>query len=128
MIQLSSGGPGIICQIDESLFCHKQKYGKGRASETQTWVFGIADTSFSPARFYMEVVPNRSAETLLHIIARVCKPGTIIHSDKWAAYKSINRVLGFDHGSVNHFSDLLIQAQVYTLRISNHAGPSKKLK
>ncbi|KCZ79527.1 hypothetical protein H312_03085, partial [Anncaliia algerae PRA339] len=24
------GGPGIICQVDESLFCHKQKFGKGR--------------------------------------------------------------------------------------------------
>lgn len=81
------GGPGIICQIDESLFSHKQKYHRGRVSETQSWVFGIADTSTSPARFYMEVVEARNAETLLPIIARVCRPGTVIHSDQWDAYR-----------------------------------------
>ena len=29
------GGPGIIYQIDESLFVHKQKYHRGRTSEHQ---------------------------------------------------------------------------------------------
>lgn len=96
------GGPGIICQIDESLFCHKQKYGRGREAETETWVFGISDTSFTPAKFYMEVVPDRSAETLLPIIRRVCRPGTIIHSDKWAAYRQITSRLDFEHRTVNH--------------------------
>ncbi|KCZ77732.1 hypothetical protein H311_01250, partial [Anncaliia algerae PRA109] len=71
------GGPGIICQVDESLFCHKQKFGKGRTPERERWVFGISDTSTKPAKFYMEPVVNRSAETLLPIIQRVCRPGTI---------------------------------------------------
>ncbi|KAI4293549.1 hypothetical protein PAPHI01_2823, partial [Pancytospora philotis] len=39
------GGHGVLCQIDESLFCHKQKYHVGRVAEEQVWVFGIADTS-----------------------------------------------------------------------------------
>ena len=96
------GGPGVICQIDESLFCHKQKYGRGRAPETEKWVFGICDTRYQPAKFYLEKVDNRSAATLLPIIQRVCRPGTIIHSDKWGAYNELTRSTGLGHDTVNH--------------------------
>ncbi|KCZ77382.1 hypothetical protein H311_01608 [Anncaliia algerae PRA109] len=53
------GGPGIICQVDESFSCHKQKFGKGRTPERERWVFGISDTSTKSAKFYMELVVNR---------------------------------------------------------------------
>ena len=36
----SLGGSGIICQIDESLYVHKQNYHRGRTSEHQAWVLG----------------------------------------------------------------------------------------
>ena len=100
--QVRLGGPGRICQIDESQFVHKVKHLRGRAPSSDVWVFGIADASVSPARCYMEIVPNRSAETLLPIIRRVCRPGTIIHSDGWAAYANIERELSFQHKIVNH--------------------------
>jgi len=67
---LRLGGPNVIVQINESLFSHKVKYNRGRA----------------PAIGYMEIVPSRSQDTLLEVIARVCRPGTIIHSDEWRAY------------------------------------------
>ncbi|KCZ79878.1 hypothetical protein H312_02728 [Anncaliia algerae PRA339] len=96
------GGVGKSCQIDESLFCHKVKAHRGRSPVEQLWVFGIVDPSYAPARGYMEIVPDRSAATLLPIIRRICRTGTIIHSDEWAAYDQINRKLGFIHYSVNH--------------------------
>ncbi|KCZ80777.1 hypothetical protein H312_01784 [Anncaliia algerae PRA339] len=96
------GGIGKICQIDESLFCHKVKAHRGRPPNAPLWVFGIVDIDFKPARGYMEIVPDRSAATLLPIIRRVCRPGTIIHSDEWAAYNQISNILGFEHNSVNH--------------------------
>lgn len=96
------GGPSIVCQIDESLFCHKQKNNRGRQAVSERWVFGIADVSYSPARFYMEVVDDRSAETLLPIIERVCRPGSIIYSDSWSAYRRIQERIGFEHFRVNH--------------------------
>ena len=96
------GGPGVICQIDESAFSHKPKYHRGRAPKSEIWVFGIVDTSFTPGRAYLQIVEDRSAATLLPIIRDVCKPGTIIHSDSWAAYSSIKRDLGFTHQQVNH--------------------------
>jgi len=95
------GGENVICQIDESLFCHKQKYHRDRVANHQVWVFGIVDTSFIPARGIMRVVPNRSAAILRPIICEVILPGTTIHSDEWRAYSNLN-ALGYDHGTVNH--------------------------
>ncbi|KCZ81098.1 hypothetical protein H312_01464 [Anncaliia algerae PRA339] len=39
------GGPGIVCQIDESCFSHRVKSHMGRAPQDPIWVFGIVDTS-----------------------------------------------------------------------------------
>lgn len=95
------GGNGIICQIDESLFRHKPKNHRGRATQHEIWVFGIADTSSSPAKIYLKLVENRSSSVLLPIIQQICRPGSIIYSDKWKAYDNINS-LGFQHETVNH--------------------------
>ena len=51
----------------------------------------------------MELVPNRTAATLLPIIAAHVAPGTEVWSDQWASYNivaSLPRVVG--HRTVNH--------------------------
>jgi len=66
-------------------------------------VFGLVDTSHTPALGFMQVVQQRNAATLLPIIQAHVVPGTIIHSDEWQAY---SRVAGLPpvaaHGTVNH--------------------------
>ena len=37
----------------------------------------------------MQIVPDRSAATLLPIIQAHINPGTIIHSDQWAVYHQV---------------------------------------
>ena len=96
------GGNSIVCQIDESLFRHKPKYHRGRATDQELWVFGIADTSYSPSHIYLELVENRAAATLLPIISQVCRPNSIIVSDEWAAYRAVDENTGHDHIAVNH--------------------------
>ena len=104
------GGPGVIVQIDESLFQHKPKglltpkihclYNYSITEEDPPAVkCGCSDllTPHTPALGYMEIVSQRDAATLLPIIQAHVAPGTIIHSDQWAAYnhrQSLDHVCG----------------------------------
>ncbi|MGL5706783.1 MAG: transposase [Aeromonas sp.] len=119
------GGPGIICQIDESLFRHKPKYHVGRYPSNEKWVFGIADTSYTPAKVFLQLVPNRQADTLLPIISQVCRDGTIIVSDQWRAYFNIAD-LGFEHSTVNHSYNFVDPASLrHTQNIESYWNKAK---
>ena len=104
------GGSGKVVQVDESLFRHNPKilnkhitystvhnvpsiqHHRGRPPHEQIWVFGLADTSQTPALGFMEVVQQRDAATLLPIIQQHVAPGTIVHSDEWKAYSKISEL------------------------------------
>ena len=61
------------------------------------------DTSHTPSVGYMEVVSHRDANTLLPLITAHVAPGTIIHSDEWAAYNQVQRLPNVSsHELVNH--------------------------
>ena len=63
----------------------------------------MVDTSQSPALGYMEVVPRRDTATLLPIISAHTAPGTEIHSDEWAGYRTVHSLPNVSsHGVVNH--------------------------
>ena len=67
------------------------------------WVFGMVDTSHQPAIGYMEVIPDRTAATLLPIIQRHVLSGTIVHSDEWRSYSQVAGLPGVQsHQTVNH--------------------------
>ena len=67
------------------------------------WVFGLVDTSHTPALGYMEVVTTRDANTLLPIIQAHIAPGTIVHSDEWHAYRRVSTLPSVSsHQTVNH--------------------------
>ena len=75
----------------------------------QVWVFGLCDTSHTPACGVMRIVPDRSAATLLPIIEQYVHSGTIVHSDEWAAYNHVQHLPSVgQHRVVNyslHFVD-----------------------
>ena len=52
----------------------------------------------------MRIVKNRTKETLLEHIQMYVKPGTVIITDCWAAYKDLKDLEGMDytHYTVNH--------------------------
>jgi len=91
------GGPGVVVQIDESLVA-KRKYNVGRDVEQQ-WVFGLYDTSTKLG--HVQLVEDRTAQTLLPIIQRFIRAGSTIFSDRWAAYNQLTN-LGYLHTTVNH--------------------------
>ena len=66
-------------------------------------MFGMVDTSITPALGMMVTVPNRSAQTLLPIIQRHLRLGTIVYSDQWRAYQQVQQVPAVTlHDTVNH--------------------------
>ncbi len=75
------------------------QHHRGRATSSEIWVFGLVDVSvsLSPA---LGIVPNRTAATLLPIIQSHVAPGTIVHSDQWAAYNGVGSLPNVS--TVNH--------------------------
>ena len=66
-------------------------------------MFGMVDTSQSPALGVMVMVPCRNAATLLPIIQQHVRPGTVVWSDEWAAYRRVQQLPAVSqHGTVNH--------------------------
>ena len=65
-------------------------------------MLGLFDTQYTPARPYLQLVRRRNVATLLPIIQRNVRVGSIVHSDEWAAYRQLQRRLGLHHRTVNH--------------------------
>ena len=67
------------------------------------WVFGMCDTSHTPALGVMEIVRNCSATPLLPILQQHLRSGTTVHSDQWAAYNHAQQLPSVTaHSTVNH--------------------------
>ena len=76
---------------------------RGRPPRSTKWVFGMVDTSETPALGVMRVVHNRTAATFLPIIKQHLRPGTIVWSDEWAAYQRVQQPsVVSQYDSVNH--------------------------
>ena len=51
-------------------------------------------------------VHNRKESTLIPIIKKWIKPGSIIHSDYWKAYSKLSKVV-YTHVTVNHSKEFV---------------------
>ncbi|GFR61314.1 hypothetical protein ElyMa_003553900 [Elysia marginata] len=95
-------GVGVEVEVDETLIV-RRKYERGRVLN-QVWLFG----GIEPASKRHFVVPlnseygsRRDAETLIPIIQKFVRPGSIIYSDSWPAYRKLSE-LGYGHHAFNH--------------------------
>ena len=91
------GGPGVIVEIDEAKF-GRRKYNRGRRIEGQ-WVFRGFDCTTK--NVFLVPVPSRDAPTFLGVIRKGKHPGSVVVSDCWSAYNTLEEE-GFQHLSVNH--------------------------
>ncbi|KAG9273517.1 hypothetical protein AMEX_G12668 [Astyanax mexicanus] len=99
------GGHREFVVIDESNFCHKRKYGRGRFGRTwnrRKWVFGLLGVREQRRRPILRLVEKRSRRHLLPIIRKHVRRGSTIISDQWRAYMGALHNAGYTHFSVNH--------------------------
>jgi len=94
------GGEEIVVEIDESKF-YNPRTNDPRTNAKVGWVFGGVERT-AERRIFIERVEDRSADTLLEIIRRRVRPGSIILTDCWRAYNNIQTQLGLQHFRVNH--------------------------
>ena len=91
------------------------------------WVFGLADSSHTPALGYMEVVPDHRTATLLPLTQAHAASGTIIHSDEWSGYCRAGRFSnGSAHETVNHSIEFVDSTtRAHTQSIESYWNRSK---
>lgn len=90
----------------------------------QLWVFGMCDNR--TRKLYFQVVPDRTAATLLPIIRDHVLPGTTIMSDLWGAYRQIAKLdKNYDHQTVNHSIEFVGRDGQCTNRIESLWNKSK---
>lgn len=109
------GGPGVRVQIDESKI-GKRKYHRGHLVEGQ-WVFGGIEEESRNS--FMFTVEDRSEKTLISLIKKWIKPGSIIKSDCWKSYTNIEKH-GYTHLTVNHSKEFVNQEGDHTNKIEGH--------
>lgn len=96
------GGPGIKVEIDETLIT-RRKANVGRVL-TQIWLFGGIERESKKRVIVPLLAPEgerRDRATLVPIIKRFIKAGSIIFSDSWGAYNTLSAE-GYTHHVVNH--------------------------
>jgi transposase-like protein len=80
------GGQDVIVEVDESKF-GKRKANRGHPADG-AWVVGGVERTANRS-FFAETVRDRSARTLMDVIARHIKPGSIVQTDLWKGYTEI---------------------------------------
>ena len=90
----------------------------------------MVDTSTQPSLGYMELVPDRTAQTLLPIIQAHTQSGTIVWSDEWRAYRRVSTLSTVQcHQTVNHSVEFVSPQGVHTQAIESYWARAKyKLK
>jgi len=93
------GGEGVVVEIDESKF-GKRKYHRGSRRDGQ-WVLGMVERG--TGRCFLIPCPGnkRDRATLLPLIMAYVRPGSVIMTDGWPAYRCLPN-WGYYHFPCNH--------------------------
>jgi transposase-like protein len=107
-------------QTDETYVGGKPRKGsgikgtQGRSLKIKTPVFGTLHVG---GNVYVKVVPDTKARTLVPIINRVAKAGSIIVSDEWLAYTRLHEK--YNHITIRHYDGEFARGPFHTNGIEN---------
>jgi len=119
-VDLVIGGPGIEVEVDETKL-GKVKNHRGHRVDGVWVLVGVERTT--ERKVFLRILENRTAETLSELIQRHVASGSIVITDCWRGYGSLES-LGYHHLTVNHsqtFKDPLTGACTNTVEGTNNA-------
>lgn len=93
------GGEGIMVEIDETKL-GKRKYHRGHRVDGVWILVGVEKTA--ERKIFLKRIEDRSANTLQEIIRTHVKDGSIVCTDLWKGYASLEQNCGLEHLTVNH--------------------------
>jgi transposase len=89
-------------EVDESYFGGTQKGKRGRGAVGKVPVFGLLKRGGQTGqKVYTQVIVDAKSGTLMPIIHKKIVPDSIVYSDCWRAYNSLD-TQGFRHFRINH--------------------------
>lgn len=108
-------------EVDESYFGGTRKGKRGRGSAGKVPVFGLLKRG---GKVYTHVISDAKSTTLLPIIRQKVVPDSIVYSDCWKAYGSLD-TQGFRHFRINH-SKLFADKKNHINGIENFWNQAKR--
>lgn len=85
-------------EVDESYFGGHRKGNRGRGAVGKVPVFGLLKRG---GKVYTQIIPDAKATTLVPIIEKKVIPDSIVYSDCWRGYNTLD-VTDFKHYRINH--------------------------
>ena len=85
------------------------------------WVFRTVDTSFQPARCYMEIVSYRDRRTLRDVLNRKLSLNSLIHSDQSRCYCNVSQLVPacIQHNTVSYTYNFVDPVTGAPTRVTN---------
>ena len=108
-------------EVDESYFGGTRKGKRGRGSGGKVPVFGLLKRG---GRVYTKIISDASSSTLIPIIESKVVPDSIVYSDCWRGYNTLD-VSEFKHYRINH-SKLFADKQNHINGIENFWNQAKR--
>ena len=108
-------------EVDESYFGGHRKGNRGRGASGKVPVFGLLKRG---GKVYTQIIPDAKGSTLVPIIERKVVPDSIVYSDCWRGYNTLD-VTDFKHYRINH-SKLFADKKNHINGIENFWNQSKR--
>ena len=108
-------------EVDESYFGGKRKGKRGRGSAGKVPVFGVLKRN---GKVYTHIIADVTSNTLMPIIKEKIVPDSIVYSDCWAGYNTLD-TSGFRHYRIDH-SKLFSERKNHINGIENFWNQAKR--
>lgn len=108
-------------EVDESYFGGHRKGNRGRGAGGKVPVFGLLKRG---GKVYTQIIPDAQGSTLVPIIERKVVPDSIVYSDCWRGYNTLD-VTDFKHYRINH-SKLFADKKNHINGIENFWNQAKR--